>query len=162
MAFELVSAVGSWCRVCGTRISTISVSCSDCASPSHADCWKYNGGCPIYGCRSSPYARTQAAGAQRRAAPRPSATSKPVPRIRTVPARRAGGVDLVCNRVCECFAWCGLAVGGAGLLGTGAMALVADQAFRCVPYVPGLAGACGLTLLAAVVFLTCMRRGADF
>jgi len=37
------------CLICGVLVSD-GVSCPTCATPHHADCWAYAGGCCIYGC----------------------------------------------------------------------------------------------------------------
>ncbi|MBI4870798.1 MAG: hypothetical protein HY814_04445 [Candidatus Riflebacteria bacterium] len=48
------------CRVCGEQIGPDGVlSCKDCGTPHHKDCWEFTGGCSVYGCggsRSSSYA----------------------------------------------------------------------------------------------------------
>lgn len=40
------------CQVCGIAIEAGAVTrCSRCGAPHHTDCWRYNGGCAIYGCK---------------------------------------------------------------------------------------------------------------
>ena len=40
------------CQVCGIAIEAGEVTrCSRCGTPHHIDCWNYNGGCAIYGCK---------------------------------------------------------------------------------------------------------------
>jgi hypothetical protein len=40
------------CQVCGTAPSPEdTVTCDRCGAPHHAECWNYNGGCAIFGCR---------------------------------------------------------------------------------------------------------------
>ncbi len=44
------------CQVCGIPpIPSESVLCRLCGAPHHADCWEYNKGCAIYGCREKTY-----------------------------------------------------------------------------------------------------------
>ena len=44
------------CRICGENLEYESaVSCCECDSPFHRDCWEYNGRCSIYGCGASKY-----------------------------------------------------------------------------------------------------------
>lgn len=50
---------GSACPVCGHRVEGDGRNCPKCGTPHHADCWKYSGGCAIYGCAAR--ARTPAA-----------------------------------------------------------------------------------------------------
>lgn len=48
------SAAGSevHCQVCGIAIDAGEITrCSRCGAPHHTDCWNYNGGCAIYGCK---------------------------------------------------------------------------------------------------------------
>jgi hypothetical protein len=41
------------CPVCGAAGGRLpSLSCPDCDTPHHRDCWEFNGGCAIYGCAS--------------------------------------------------------------------------------------------------------------
>ena len=50
------------CRVCGSGLSQPLVECPTCSTPHHADCWEYNRGCSIYGCRPQlPAVRASAA-----------------------------------------------------------------------------------------------------
>lgn len=44
------------CSICMSAVEEgdAAVSCPDCASPYHADCWTDNGGCAVYGCASVP------------------------------------------------------------------------------------------------------------
>jgi hypothetical protein len=40
------------CLVCGCAVApSRSVRCTACQAPHHADCWEYNGGCSMFGCR---------------------------------------------------------------------------------------------------------------
>jgi hypothetical protein len=40
------------CQVCGTSPTPQeTVLCDRCGAPHHAECWEYNGGCAIFGCR---------------------------------------------------------------------------------------------------------------
>ncbi|HTF56724.1 MAG TPA: RING finger protein [Planctomycetota bacterium] len=41
---------GSSCPVCGHRVEGDGRNCPKCGTPHHEDCWKYFGGCAIYGC----------------------------------------------------------------------------------------------------------------
>lgn len=41
--------IGSDCPVCGHPVSN-EKSCPQCRTPHHEDCWKYSGGCAIFGC----------------------------------------------------------------------------------------------------------------
>jgi hypothetical protein len=41
--------VGSGCPVCGQSAGEL-MTCPKCRTPHHGDCWKYFGGCSIYGC----------------------------------------------------------------------------------------------------------------
>jgi len=43
---------GSECPVCGHRVEGDGRNCPKCGTPHHADCWKYSGGCAIYGCEA--------------------------------------------------------------------------------------------------------------
>jgi hypothetical protein len=40
------------CAICSSSMekAVSAISCHDCDTPYHADCWSYNGGCAIYGC----------------------------------------------------------------------------------------------------------------
>ena len=40
---------GSDCPVCGNKIDR-GFGCPACGTPHHEDCWKYLGGCAIFGC----------------------------------------------------------------------------------------------------------------
>jgi hypothetical protein len=42
---------GSTCPVCGHAVEG-GMNCPRCGTPHHADCWKYFGGCAIYGCEA--------------------------------------------------------------------------------------------------------------
>ena len=44
------------CPVCQTRIlqGEMFVTCPDCNTPHHEDCWEYNSGCGRYGCAAAP------------------------------------------------------------------------------------------------------------
>lgn len=41
------------CPVCGDPLSGTTVSCPECETPHHADCWSFGGACSIYGCHKS-------------------------------------------------------------------------------------------------------------
>jgi hypothetical protein len=41
------------CQVCGEEIGDDMVVCVRCKTPHHGDCWRYNGGCSVYGCRET-------------------------------------------------------------------------------------------------------------
>jgi hypothetical protein len=47
------------CRVCGEQLGAeTALACRDCGTPHHDDCWKFTGGCSVYGCggtRAVPY-----------------------------------------------------------------------------------------------------------
>lgn len=43
---------GSTCEICGMALRGQLVTCTRCATPHHADCWRFNGRCAIYGCGS--------------------------------------------------------------------------------------------------------------
>jgi len=47
------SQVGSECPVCGTAVDK-GTNCPQCGTPHHDDCWKYSGGCAIFGCAGRP------------------------------------------------------------------------------------------------------------
>lgn len=77
-------AVGKLCPYCRFPIKSGDevITCPDCRTPHHADCWRANEGCTTYGCTSSP----QAAAARRTSAaavgvppPAGSPWSVPVP-----------------------------------------------------------------------------------
>lgn len=38
------------CRVCASLLTGERVLCPRCETPHHADCWRYNGGCALFGC----------------------------------------------------------------------------------------------------------------
>ena len=43
-----------YCPVCGTPVFVEgSVACNVCQTPHHKDCWEYNEGCAIYGCKNA-------------------------------------------------------------------------------------------------------------
>lgn len=42
------------CAVCATGAEGRVSACSVCGTTYHADCWSYNGGCAVYGCRAAP------------------------------------------------------------------------------------------------------------
>src|SRR5688572_25204830 len=39
------------CAVCAVPLGGALVGCADCELAYHDDCWAFNGGCAIYGCR---------------------------------------------------------------------------------------------------------------
>jgi hypothetical protein len=42
---------GSRCLICGEGLKAELVWCTSCSTPSHKDCFSYNGRCPIFGCQ---------------------------------------------------------------------------------------------------------------
>lgn len=48
-----MSAFHPRCPVCGDPLSGNTVSCPECETPHHADCWSFGGACSIYGCHKS-------------------------------------------------------------------------------------------------------------
>ncbi len=55
-ATSLAEAIGKVCPYCRFPIKAgepVQI-CPSCGEPHHRDCWQENGGCTIYGCRSSP------------------------------------------------------------------------------------------------------------
>lgn len=44
------SAIRGMCRVCGRGLAGDVVQCPACDTPHHDDCWRYNGGRPVFGC----------------------------------------------------------------------------------------------------------------
>lgn len=43
---------GACCQVCGIPVAEGEATrCNKCGAPHHTDCWNYNGGCAIYGCK---------------------------------------------------------------------------------------------------------------
>lgn len=44
---------GARCGVCGEEASQRRVACAKCATPHHAECWEYQGGCSVFGCGST-------------------------------------------------------------------------------------------------------------
>lgn len=42
------------CGVCGQGVSGAARVCATCETPHHVDCWTYNEGCSVFGCRASP------------------------------------------------------------------------------------------------------------
>lgn len=52
---KLAHADGSVkCGICGSGIEGLATVCGSCETPHHPDCWKYNTGCSVYGCRAAP------------------------------------------------------------------------------------------------------------
>jgi hypothetical protein len=47
---------GGFCAICQADIATGEpiITCPDCNAAYHADCWQYNKGCALYGCRQAP------------------------------------------------------------------------------------------------------------
>jgi hypothetical protein len=45
-----LSIAGSACPICGHAITDDPLACPTCRTPHHRDCWKYFGGCAIFGC----------------------------------------------------------------------------------------------------------------
>lgn len=41
------------CPVCACAVEVAGPRCLRCRAPHHGDCWRYNGGCGIYACRSA-------------------------------------------------------------------------------------------------------------
>lgn len=46
---------GSRCLVCGEGLGADLVWCTDCSTPTHKECFAYNGRCPIFGCQGMRY-----------------------------------------------------------------------------------------------------------
>lgn len=44
------------CAVCATEASGSLNACTVCGTTYHSDCWAYNGGCAVYGCKAAPRA----------------------------------------------------------------------------------------------------------
>lgn len=44
------------CAVCATETSGLLSACTVCGTAYHSDCWTYNGGCAVYGCKAAPRA----------------------------------------------------------------------------------------------------------
>lgn len=42
------------CPYCRTEVEAPKIQCPTCSSPHHRECWSQNGGCTVYGCKSSP------------------------------------------------------------------------------------------------------------
>lgn len=42
------------CGICAREVSGLAAVCSQCEAPCHTDCWDYNGGCAVYGCKAAP------------------------------------------------------------------------------------------------------------
>ncbi len=77
-------AVGKLCPYCRFPIKSGDevITCPDCRTPHHADCWRANEGCTTYGCASSPQAaavRRTSAAAVGVPSPAGSPWSVPVP-----------------------------------------------------------------------------------
>ena len=45
-----------FCAICQTPVAVAdeAAQCPDCAAPYHAECWRENGGCGVYGCAQVP------------------------------------------------------------------------------------------------------------
>jgi len=53
VVFEpLRDRAGSTCPVCGQAVADAPLPCPACRTTHHRDCWKYIGGCAIFGCRT--------------------------------------------------------------------------------------------------------------
>ncbi len=48
----ILEEVPGMCPVCNTTLEEPLHKCRECKTYHHADCWEYNNGCAIYGCRS--------------------------------------------------------------------------------------------------------------
>jgi hypothetical protein len=72
------------CGVCAVALSGKLVTCRDCDLEYHADCWSYNRGCAIYGCRRPPVKA------------RARRTVCPMVDIEPPPDRRRGTLALMC------------------------------------------------------------------
>lgn len=55
---------GGACRVCGKPLASEIVECAECRTPTHRDCWRFTGTCPVFSCGSQRYV-------ERRQAPAP-------------------------------------------------------------------------------------------
>jgi hypothetical protein len=42
------------CGICAQFVRGLASACGECHALYHQDCWKYNGGCAVYGCRAVP------------------------------------------------------------------------------------------------------------
>lgn len=49
----LLISSGAHCPTCAQTVEGAAVRCPRCSVVSHSDCWSFQGGCGIYGCRSS-------------------------------------------------------------------------------------------------------------
>lgn len=49
---QVRTRAGSTCPVCGQAVADEALPCPTCRTPHHLDCWKYFGGCAIFGCRT--------------------------------------------------------------------------------------------------------------
>ena len=47
-----VVQAGSACPVCGQEVAREVLPCPACRTPHHRDCWRYFGGCAIFGCQT--------------------------------------------------------------------------------------------------------------
>ena len=45
---------GIRCGVCARAVVGLASVCTQCETPSHTDCWDYNGGCSVFGCKAAP------------------------------------------------------------------------------------------------------------
>lgn len=52
-AYAARASSGTECQICGTALQGDLVSCRDCSTLHHGDCWTYSGGCSTYGCPSA-------------------------------------------------------------------------------------------------------------
>ncbi len=45
------------CQICGDSITSDLVTCRNCKTPHHGDCWEYYGACSTYGCGQTKFSR---------------------------------------------------------------------------------------------------------
>lgn len=57
-AQQEANVLAATCQVCGTPPEPQdTVVCDRCGAPHHAECWDYNGGCAIFGCKTSAHVK---------------------------------------------------------------------------------------------------------
>lgn len=72
------------CGVCARTLAGLASVCTQCEAPYHTDCWDYNGGCAVYGCKAAPRDPLRL----------DLATLKPRPPARRLPAALVAAVSL--------------------------------------------------------------------
>ncbi|MBI2944602.1 MAG: DUF3592 domain-containing protein [Candidatus Wallbacteria bacterium] len=111
------------CRVCGEALTGPSVvSCVQCETPTHRDCFRYAGACPLYGCGGTRWrARTRAAASSALGAADRLAARIGLGAGRVVGPGAGSAIELDYHSGLEMAAdW----MVSAGLVGLGAVALV--------------------------------------